>query len=149
MPTLHFAGVARCMLVIAALAPSSLLAQTDAAPAGVEWQTTSQISMEGMPAGFGPPPRPVKVCARADAVEPPGSADEERGCVNSEFAREDLTVTWTSVCAGPPAMNGSGTITYADEARTSYTGAITYATEEGTVIINLTGERIGTCDNPR
>ena len=120
----------------------------DAAP-GVQWEGTSQMSMEGMTFGA---PQKFKVCAKADATEPPGSANEERGCTNSDFNRTDApagrTVTWTSSCSGPPAMNGQGRITY-NEAGDAYEGEITYATGEGTVVIALTGTRVGECANPR
>jgi hypothetical protein len=45
-------------------------------------------------------------------------------------------------------MSGQGTITYSGEGD-AYTGSIRYATEEGTIVINLAGQRIGTCDKPR
>lgn len=142
----------RCLAVLACFVAGGwptgpVQAQDDTAPVGVLWQTTSQISMEGMP--YGPPPQKVKVCASAGATEPPGSANDDRGCVNSDFMREGLKVTWNSVCAGPPQMTGQGEITYADEDQSSYTGVIQYMTEEGAVTIQLSGERIGTCDNPR
>ena len=123
-------------------------ADPPAAP-GVQWDTTSQMTMEGM--SFGAPQK-FKVCAKADATEPPGSTNEERGCTNSDFQREETeagrTVTWTSICSVPPQMNGEGRITY-NEAGDAYEGEITYATEEGTVVIELTGTRVGECANPR
>lgn len=142
----------RCLAVLACLVtggwpPGPIQAQDDTVPAGVLWETTSQVTMEGMP--FGAPPQTLKVCAAAGATEPPGSADEERGCVNSDFEREGLKVTWNSVCAGPPEMTGQGEITYADDGESAYSGAIRYTTEEGVVTIQLSGERIGTCDNPQ
>jgi hypothetical protein len=132
---------------VGALPPGPVQAQDETVPAGVQWETTSQVSMEGMP--FGPPPTKTKVCAAAGATEPPGSANEERGCVNSDFMQDGLKVTWNSACAGPPQMTGHGEITYADEAQSSYTGTIQYATEKGNVGIQLTGQRVGTCDKPR
>jgi len=141
----------RHLLVLAcfvgALPPGPVQAEDEAVPSGEQWETTSQVAMEGMP--FSPPPTKTKVCAAAGATEPPGSADEDRGCVNSDFMQDGLKVTWNSVCAGPPEMTGQGEITYADEARSSYTGALLYATEEGAVTIQLTGQRVGTCDKPR
>lgn len=134
-------------LVIVGWPVASIHSQDDPAPAGVLWQTTSQLKMAGQ--SFGPPPQSIKVCTRADAIEPPGSADDERGCVNSDFIREGLTVSWNSICAGPPEMTGTGQITYADDDFSSYSGALLYATEMGDVTIQLGGEQIGPCDNPR
>lgn len=127
--------------------PGPARSQDEAVPAGVLWEATSQVTMEGMP--LGAPPNRMQVCVAAGATEPPGSRNEERGCVNSNFVREGLKVTWSSVCSGPPEMNGQGEITYADEQQASYAGAIRYMTEEGIVTIQLSGQRIGTCDKPR
>lgn len=137
---------AAACLVAGGCVTLTALAQDDPAPAGVLWQTTSQVKMEGMP--FGPPPNKVKVCAAAGTPEPPGSADEDRGCVNSDFVQEGHKVTWNSFCDGPPEMTGHGEITYAED-QNSYSGAIRYETADGIVTIQLNGERIGDCENPR
>ena len=129
------------------LVPLSGARAEDPAPPGVLWETTSQMSMDGMP--FPMPSPKVKVCARADAVEPPGSANDERGCVNSDFQRDGQTVSWTSACAGPPEMTGQGTITYSPEGD-AYEGSLNYVSDEGNIVIALTGKRLPeTCANPR
>lgn len=126
--------------------PLSGSSADDPAPPGVLWQTSSQMSMDGMPLPM--PAQKVKVCARADAVEPPGSANDERGCVNSNFQRDGQTVSWQSECAGPPAMTGQGTIAYTAEGD-AYEGSLDYVSEGRNIVIALTGERVGTCDKPR
>ena len=129
------------------LIPVSGARAEDPPPLGVLWETSSQMSMDDMP--FPMPSSKLKVCARADAVEPPGSANDERGCVNSDFQRDGQTVTWQSVCAGPPAMTGQGTITYSPEGD-AYEGSLNYVTDEGNIVIALTGQRLPeTCANPR
>lgn len=129
------------------LAPLSEARADDPAPAGVLWETSSKMSMNGMALPM-PVPK-VKVCARADAVEPPGSANDERGCVNSDFQRDGQTVTWQSVCAGPPEMTGQGSITYSAEGD-AYEGTLNYVTDDGNIVIALTGQRLpDTCANPR
>jgi hypothetical protein len=125
------------------LGPLSIVA--DEPPAGDLWQVTSKMSMEGMP--FDMPARTMKVCAKKNPEEPPGSANGERGCVNSDMNRVGSKVTWTSTCAGPPAMTGQGEITY--DGTDSYTGTIKYASAEGNMTINLTGNKVGGCDKPR
>ena len=142
------AKVSLLTLVTCTLAPCLAFAQDVAAtPAGVLWETTSQMTMVGMP--YAPPAQKLKVCAKADATEPPGSANDEMGCVNSEFQRDGQTVSWNSVCAGPPEMTGEGTITYTAEGD-AYEGSISYVTEEGSIVIALTGKRLPeTCPNPR
>lgn len=142
---LQHSVVSACLLSFACPIASAQGEDETAAP-GVLWQTTSQVKMEGMP--FSPPPSTLKVCAPSGALEPPGSADEDRGCVNSDFVQEGLKVTWNSYCSGPPEMTGQGEITYAED-QNSYSGAINYATADGNVTIQLTGVRDGTCDNPR
>jgi len=122
-------------------------AQNSPTAPGVLWETTSQITMEGMP--FGPPAQKFKRCMPAEWTEPPGAGDEERGCVNSDFDRSENTVTWTSTCAGPPEMAGQGEIVFADDTAQAYTGKLNYASDEGGVVINLTGQALGPCDNPR
>ena len=109
------------------------------------WEVTSKMSMQGMP--YDMPATTLKVCAVKNVVEPPGSTNDERGCVNSEMKKVDNKVTFKSVCAGPPAMTGEGEITF--EGTDSYTGTIKYVIEGGSMTINLTGKKIGGCDNPR
>jgi hypothetical protein len=95
-------------------------------PPGELWEVTSKMSMEGMP--FDMPARPMKICAAKNAQEPPGSANDERGCVNSDMKRVGNKVSWNSSCAGPPAMTGQVEITY--EGTDSYTWTIKYLSDE-------------------
>lgn len=139
-----------CALLLIVLSPTTVStsrAQDTAAMAGVLWEVTSQVTMEGMP--FSPPAQTHKRCLPADWREPPGAGDDERGCVNSAFERFANTVTWTSICEGPPAMSGQGKIVFEDDAGRAYTGTINYASDEGNVVINLSGRVVGSCDKPR
>jgi len=141
-------GVAAFLLLWLTASPFSLVfAQSDStAPIGALWEVTSQMSMEGMPMQM--PARKMKVCAPVNWTTPPGSNDEEQGCVNSDYQRTDNdTVTWTSTCTGAQAMTGQGEITFTDE--NTYSGAINYASDEGAILIKLDGHRIGDCDKPR
>ena len=122
-------------------------AQDAPAKAGVLWEVTSQVTMEGMP--FSPPAQTHKRCTAPEWTEPPGAGDEERGCVNSEFERLENTVTWTSTCEGPPEMAGQGEIVFDDETAKAYTGQIEYSSDDGLVVIKLSGKAVGPCDNPR
>ena len=147
VPIVRRIAVPAFLLSTSLLTPLSGARAEDPPPAGVLWETSAQMSMDGMP--FPMPASKVKVCARTDAVEPPGSANDERGCVNSDFQRDGQTVTWQSVCAGPPAMTGQGTITYSPEGD-AYEGSLNYVTDEGNIVIALTGQRLPeTCANPR
>jgi len=106
------------------------------------WETTSQISMEGMPMQM--PVQRLTRCIAKDWSEPPGSGQPGNECTTSDFMHEDNVITWTSVCAD--GGTGQGKITFVND---TYTGAINYTSSEGNVVINLTGKIIGECDNPK
>lgn len=130
-------------LLAASAALLLLLAPARAeAPAGELWQTTSQMVMEGMP--FSPPPQTLKVCRAAQWTQPPAGGDPS--CVTSNFQRTGNKATWTMQCSGEMPMTGTGEITFAADG--SYTGVITATAEGMSMRINLTGRKIGTCDNP-
>jgi hypothetical protein len=128
---------AAASLVLLALAP----ARADDPP-GVLWETTSQMSMAGMP--FTPPPQTMKVCTPKVWTKPPPGGDQT--CVNSDFVRTGNKVTWTTQCKGQMPMTGTGEITFAGE--DSYTGAINATADGMNMTINLSGKKLGTCDNP-
>ena len=130
------------LFALALLSSVSILA---AGPAGDLWQITSKMSMEGMPMEM--PTQTLQVCAAKNTQEPPGAANDERGCQNSDMKKVGNTVTFTSTCKGPPAMTGTGEIIYAGT--DSFTGTIQYAASHGKMIIKLTGHKVGGCDKPR
>jgi hypothetical protein len=112
-------------------------------PAGVLWESTSQMVMTGMP--FSPPPRTLKVCTAAVWTAPPPGGD--RSCVNTDFQRVGNKVTWKMECTGGDMpMTGTGEITF--DGTDAYTGAINATADGVNVTINLSGKKIGTCDNP-
>lgn len=125
-------------LILLALTPARA---TD--PPGILWQTTSQMVMEGMPMSM--PPQTLKLCTTREWTRPPPGGDST--CVNSEFKRVGNKVTWKMRCSGEMPMTGTGEITFADP--DNYSGAITAAAEGMSMTINLTGKKIGTCDNPQ
>jgi hypothetical protein len=107
------------------------------------WETTSQMSMPGMPMAM--PSHAMKVCARRGATQPPMGSDPNQKCENSNFQRSGSTVTWTSTCKNPP-MTGAGQITYDNP--DAYSGTITFNSEGHVMTIKLTGKKTGTCDKP-
>lgn len=109
---------------------------------GVLWQTSSQMVMEGLP--FSPPPTSLKVCTPAVWTRPPPGGDPS--CVNSNFQRSGNKVTWAMQCSGEMPMTGTGEITF--DTPSSYKGAITATAEGMTILIKLSGTKLGTCDNP-
>ena len=137
--------LASMLFVLLGYAPF-LAAAGPAAPAkekGVLWEMTSQMSMEGMPMPL--PAQKMKVCAQKD--QPPVAADERQKCTNSDFKKEGTKVTWKTVCAGPPEMTGEGEISFSDA--DNYTGAIRFASSEGSMTTRLTGKRLGDCEVPQ
>ena len=109
------------------------------------WEVTSQMSMEGMPMSM--PARTIKVCSPKEWTEPPGPADEQMKCKNSDFKKDGAKVTWKVSCAGPPEMKGDGEITR--NGADSYTGTIKFTSSEGAMTIKLSGRRLSACELPR
>lgn len=112
-------------------------------PPGILWQTTSQMTMQGMP--FSPPPQSLKVCAPETWTRPPPGGDPS--CVMSDYRLAGNKATWTMQCSGKPPMSGTGEMTF--ESSDAYTGLIKATAEGMTMTIRLTGKKIGTCDNPQ
>jgi uncharacterized protein DUF3617 len=130
--------VAIASLILLLLAP----ARADDPP-GVLWSMTSQMVVAGMP--FSPPPNTVNVCTPRVWTRPPPGGDPT--CVNSNFQRPSPNkVTWTMQCSGQMPMTGTGEITF--EGTDAYSGQISATAEGMAMTINLSGKKIGTCDNP-
>jgi hypothetical protein len=55
-------------------------------------------------------------------------------------------MTWTMKCTGKMPLEGTGEINFDSE--DSYTGTIKATAEGMPMTINLSGRKIGTCDNP-
>lgn len=106
------------------------------------WETTSQMSMEGMPMAM--PMQTHKVCAPKEWKEPPGGMDERQKCQNSDFKRTGPKATWKVHCVGPPEMTGVGEITR--NGANAYTGAIKFTSSEGGMTMKLNGKRLGACN---
>ncbi len=108
------------------------------------WKTTSQTVIPGMP--FNPPPNNMELCTAKEWTQPP-PPPEGQSCTVSNFQREgDNKVSWDTQCTGQMDMTGHGEVTFVGE--DSYTGTITMSAEGMTVTVNLSGTKIGECDNP-
>jgi hypothetical protein len=112
-------------------------------PKGVLWESTSRVVLPGMPSG--PPPTTVKVCTKEEWTEPPPGGDES--CESSDFQRVGDKVTWKTKCTGDMPMTGTGEITFQGE--DSYTGAIRAKAEGVDMTIELSGKKLGTCEDPK
>lgn len=111
------------------------------APKGDLWETTSQMSMPGMPMAM--PAKAVKVCSAKDWKEPPGG---QKNCKNTNMKIVDNKVTWDVACTGP-TMNGHGEIIR--DGDSAYAGTIAFTSDQGNMTIKLTGKKLGECDNPQ
>ena len=124
--------------LVSLLALSTMPAHADAN--GDLWEVTSQMTMEGMPAGMGMSAQTRRECTAHEWTKPPVSQDD-RGCKPSEFVSTPTKTTWNITC---PDVTGSAEIT-----RTSpdaYTGWMKMTMAQGTMTLNLTGRRVGDCD---
>jgi hypothetical protein len=123
---------------------SSVLVAAEPVVKGDLWETTSQMSMAAMPMQM--PITKVRVCQVKNRTEPPVATNSQQNCSYLNFQRTGSKVTWKVQCTGP-AMTGSGELNYTGA--DSYTGVMTFTTEQGNMSINLTGKKVGECDNPR
>lgn len=114
----------------------------DAPAKGEQWETTSQMSMEGLPMQM--PATTLKICRAKDRTEPPGAS--RANCTNSQYRRDGNKVTWSVQCTDPD-MTGTGEITYADS--DSYSGTLRFTSAQGNMTIKLSGRKLGDCDNPQ
>jgi len=108
------------------------------------WQVVSQMEMVGLPVKL--PPQTSSVCAAKVWTQPPGPANPRQQCARTNYVIDGDKISWTETCTGP-AMTGQGQITrMGDDA---YTGVITYTSAQGNMTINLTGAKVGECDDPK
>jgi hypothetical protein len=110
---------------------------------GVLWESTSQMSVEGMPMQM--PVQTMKVCSAKEWTRPPSGGD--RNCTSSDFKRVGPKATWTVRCTGQMTMTGAGEMTFAGD--DSYTGSVKFTGGEMPMTVKLSGRKIGGCDNPQ
>lgn len=113
-------------------------------PQGDLWETTNQMSMEGLP--FKMPANTTKNCAFKEWKEPPGGSDRSRNCKSSNMRTTGTKVTWDVACTGP-TMTGTGELVR--EGTDAFSGTIKFMSAEGNMTIQIKGKKIGSCDNPQ
>ncbi len=106
------------------------------------WNTTSQMSMPGMPAM---PPQSMQLCTAKEWTQPPPPPPGQ-SCTTSNFRRDGTKVSWDTQCTGQMEMSGHGEINFTSD--DAYTGTITFTAEGMTMTVNLTGTKVDECDNP-
>ena len=88
----------------------------------------------------------AKYCSKEEWTQPPQtSQDSSQNCHHTSFEQTPSKITWTMTCDNPP-MTGNGEITF--NGTDSYSGFVNMQAEQMNMTINLTGKKIGTCDNP-
>ena len=110
--------------------------------AGVLWESTSEMSVDGMPMKM--PAKTTKVCSAKEWTRPPAGGDEN--CRNTNFEKNGPKATWSVDCAGEMPMKGEGEMTFAGD---SYTGSVKFTGLEMPMTVKLSGKKIGGCDNPQ
>lgn len=129
----------RTTLALVVLASTSAFA---APGSGDLWEVTTQMSMEGMPAGM-MPARTSQVCSAKDWTKPPIAQDEQHKCDITDWSNTPTKSSWKMHCPADK-MDGTGEIN-----RTSpdaYTGVIKMTSPHGVMNMNLTGKKVGVCD---
>jgi len=110
------------------------------------WEITSTMEMEGMPAGSAAPMKYSQCLTSKDAV--PKSPDTVKGCAIKNMKTAGNTVTWTMRCEEQgAAIDGSGTVTYSSDTMKG-TIKMTLNDPEGgkmQMTQRMSGKRIGDC----
>jgi hypothetical protein len=131
--------VAACISILATRA-----AVADEAVQGELWETTAQASVPGMPVNM--PAYKGKLCQKKEWTKPPETSnDPNQNCKSTNFNQAGTKISWTMACDNPP-MTGEGEINFTGT--DAYTGMFTMHAPQFDMQINLTGKKIGTCDNP-
>jgi hypothetical protein len=133
----------RSLAAIALLLCLPLVRAADAPAKGDLWEVTTRMSMEGMPMQM--PAQTGKFCSARVWTRPPAADNPNQKCTRTAYTVSGSKVSWTESCVGP-TMTGKGEITRQGE--DAYTGTIQYASAQGNMTINLSGRKIGSCDNP-
>jgi len=133
-----------CLIAVSGCALlGSLSAATGQNAAGDLWQVTSEMAMVGLPIQM--PAQTQQVCAKKDWSTPPAGSGPDQTCRSTDFMMSGNTANWKITCQ-QPTSTGIGQITR--NGADAYTGSIRFTTAQGEMTINLTGRRVGNCNNP-
>jgi hypothetical protein len=123
---------------------SALPARAQEPETGVLWETTAVAEIPGVPMKL--PAYTAKYCSKEEWTKPPDtSKDASKNCRHTSLEQTPAKITWTMTCDNPP-MTGNGEINF--DGTDAYTGFVKLDAEQMSMQINLTGKKIGTCDNP-
>jgi hypothetical protein len=111
-----------------------------------QWEITSTMEMEGVPAGGAEPMKYSQCLTGKDAV--PQSPDTVKGCTIKNIKTEGGTVTWAMRCEEQGAtIDASGTVTYTSDTMQGAVKMILNDPEGGKIKMtqHMSGKRIGDC----
>lgn len=140
--------MARLALVTGLLglaAVGSLSAQSNPMRPG-NWEVTAQMSMGGQPM----PPMTSARCITAEDLKqseknglPGGGPGGPQGnCSVSDYKVAGSNVSWKMACTGQIAMTGEAQMQFKGDA---YTGTMTMTMAQGSMVMSMTGKRLGDC----
>ena len=143
------------VIALAMLATVAVIAQSGMRPG--QWETTTQMQMPNMPAGFSMPTIPGSQCVTPELAKDPASAvprQSGRGrgnkddCKVSGYKTTGNTITWSMACTSPDKVTGTGEMTFTGD--DSYTSTMKLVMAQGEMTMKITGKRVGDCtdDNP-
>lgn len=106
------------------------------------WESTVQMSVEGMES-MAMPPMTQQFCAPKgeEWTEPPGAMQDEN-CEAVEWRMSGSKATWSIRCKD--GTTGTGEMTF--EGGSAYRGTMTIVSSEGTMTMKMSGKRLGDCD---
>ena len=137
------------VIVLALFATALVLAQSGLRPG--QWETTTQMQMPNMPAGFQMPAQKNTLCITPELAKDPANvvprqSGRGRGgkddCKVSDYKTTGNTVTWTMACTSPDKMTATGEMTFGDD---SYTSTMKMVMSQGEMSMKTTGKRVGDC----
>ena len=121
-----------------------------------KWEVTTQMSMEGMPAGM-PPTTMTQCITKEDAADPQKAVPQPpagRGgqapsdCKMSDYKTEGSKVTYTMTCSSPQQVVMKGEVVYgADkfDGTTTMNVAMGRGGQPMNMTMKMTGKRLGDC----
>jgi hypothetical protein len=137
------------VIALAMLATVAVIAQSGMRPG--QWETTTQMQMPGMPAGFQMPTIPGSQCVTPDMAKDPATAvprQSGRGRGSKDDCKvsdktSGSTVTWSVACTNPDKVTGTGEMTFTGD--DSYTSTMKLVMAQGEMTMKITGKRTGDC----
>jgi hypothetical protein len=128
-------AVAACAALLATSAPAQ---QT-----GELWEMTSQMSMQGMPAGM-IPAQTQQVCQGQNFDRTPGEQDRSK-CTISNMRQSPTRIQYDVRCEGNPPTTGSADYQF-EANRTRMKGTMRMQTRDGEMVMQMTGRKVGACN---